>query len=37
MKKILFFGILAVGFFPTLLGEHLQKVSKKLTAPIVRL
>jgi hypothetical protein len=36
-KKVHFFGILTIVSCPRLLGEHVQKVSKKLTAQIVRL
>ena len=37
MEKNYIFGILIVGSFTKLLGEHVQKVSKKLTTWIVRL
>jgi hypothetical protein len=36
-KKNFFFAILSVRSCPRLLGEHVQKVSKKLTTWIVRL
>jgi hypothetical protein len=36
-KKRTFFEILPEGSCPKLLGEHVQKVSKKLTTQIVRL
>jgi hypothetical protein len=32
-----FFALSIVGSWPRLLGEHVQKVSKKLTTQIVRL
>jgi hypothetical protein len=37
MEKKSFFGILTVGSCPRLLGEHVKKNSKNLTARIVRL
>jgi hypothetical protein len=36
-EKKSFLGILTLGSCPRLLREHVQKVSKKLTASIVRL
>jgi hypothetical protein len=37
MEKNYFYGILTICSCPRLLGEHVEKVSKKLTAQIVRL